>query len=279
MRIALLLVVLFSSLSIILTAIHLVDYESDDTLSIVSITSTALLFILPWASKYIPYVGDWLFILTSLTSLVSQAITYGKYVDENNSDILAYSLLATIGGAFFGHFIRKKDPNRFAGLTKKEWREYNSGSRYRRDYFGSAIVHKLKSIFVILSALTYLIDARINKSEIRFRTLLILSLICMTFYILISMAMTVWTTWEIYHLKISSQDMRIGLRFRDIYAMKKPLNLILSAIPLTTFSIFVGESQSIANILTLTLFIMGIAMDHVNALYFPITYYKSKVLY
>ena len=279
MRIALWLVVLFSSLSIILTAIHLADYESDDTLSFVSLISTALLFVLPWARSFIPYVVDWLFILTSLTSLVSQAITYGKYADADTSDILAYSLLATIGGAFFGHFIQKRDPNRFAGLTKKEWREYNSGSRYRHDYFGSAIVHKLKSIFVILSALTYLIDARINKSEIKFRTLLILSLICMAFYILISMAMTVWTTWEIYHLKISSPDMRIGIRFRDIYAMKKPLNLILSAIPLATFSIFVVESQSIANILTLTLFIMGIAMDHVNALYFPITYYKSKVLY
>lgn len=278
MRIALLLVVLFSSLSIILTAIHLVDYESDDTLSFVSIISTALLFILPWARSYIPYVGDWLFILTSLTSLISQAITYGKYVNEKSSDILAYSLLVTIGGAFFGHFIRKRDSNRFAGLTKKEWKEYNSGYRYHRDYFGSAIVHKLKSIFVILSALTYLINVRINPSEIRFRMLLILSLICMVFYIMISMAMTVWTTWEIYHLKISSSDMRIGLRFRDIYTLKKPINLILSVIPLVTFSIFVGESQSIGNILTLTLFIMAIAMDHVNALYFPITHYKSKIL-
>ena len=78
-------VTLLSVLSIALHIIHLNDYKPDDPTSIVAVASTGALFILPWAKSYIPYVGEWLFILASLTSLISQAISFGQLPTLRNA--------------------------------------------------------------------------------------------------------------------------------------------------------------------------------------------------
>lgn len=236
---------ILSTISIILQAIHLSDYHPDDPYSIVAIVSTASMFVLPWGKKYIPYIGEWLFILASLTSLISQAMTYGKYVDTDAHDILLISVVLSVAGAFIGHYIAKKNTIRH----------------------GNSMVNKLKMLLIVSPLIIYLLDAKIDPKPIAFDVLLIFTILCIPTYAFMTFVLITRNKYEIQRSYIQFMDYNVSMEYL-FHKRRKPINLIVSAIPLTTFSVFVGENPSTVNILILALFIGALALEHINALYF-----------
>ena len=239
-------VTILSITSIALHAIHLTDYKPEDPYSIVAIASTALLFILPWGKKYIPYVGEWLFILTSLCSLISQAMAYGKYVDTDAHDILIISLIASVAGAFIGHYITEK--------------------KYVRH--GNALINKIKLLFILLPLIVYLIDAKVEPKPITFDVLLAVTLLCIPAYAFVTFVLISRSKLQMQRSYLSVMDTRVIRMDELFHVRRKPFVLLVTAIPLTTFSIFVADNPSAVNIAVLSLFIVALAIEHVNALYF-----------
>lgn len=239
-------VTLLSILSIALHAIHLNDYKPNDPTSIVAIVSTGSLFILPWAKGFIPYVGEWVFILASLTSLISQAISFGQYHLTDAHDILLISVIASVGGAFLGHYIRKRE----------------------RVWHGNQLVHKLKMLFVVGSIIVFLLDAKIEPKPIYFDVLLMLTIICVTVYTFIAFVLAATNKNQIKHSYIQLVGMHTITMEEAFHHRRKAWNLVTAAVPLTVFSIFVGEDPTTVNIVVLSLFVVALALEHINALYF-----------
>tara|TARA_B100001027_G_C16215331_1_gene307152 strand:- start:218 stop:940 length:723 start_codon:yes stop_codon:yes gene_type:complete len=232
------LVTVFSTVSIILHAIHLADYHPGDTYSVIVIASTGSLFILPWAKKLFFGVGEWLFIAASLLSLISQGLTFGKYHDTDAYYILLISLLFSILGAFTGHYIRE-------GRSIKH---------------GNTLINKFKTLFLTLPVLVYFLNAKIHPIPITFPMLSIVSFFCILIYNLVTYLFITRNKYEIGRSSSMTQEV--------IVYNRKSITLLVSAIPLSTFSIYVGEDSSVVNIVMLILFIIAIVLEHVNALYF-----------
>ncbi len=243
---ALISVTILSVLSIILQSVNLMDYHPDDTYSIVAIVSTALMFVLPWSRRFLRGVGDWLFIITSLVSLISQAMAFGKYAKTDAHDILLISTVASVLGAFVGHFIK----------TKKD-----------EVYHGSPLINKFKMLFIVASLIVYLLDSKMDPKPIAFDIMLVLTIICIPIYLFITFVLITLKPEEIKSGYVKLMDNEMPLK-EFFHRRRKPLTLLVSAIPLTTYSIFVGEMTSTVNIVTLGLFLMALVLEHVNALYF-----------
>lgn len=239
-------VTILSIVSIVLHTMHLIDYQPNDIFSITAIISTSLLFVLPWAKKFIPYVGEWLFILTSLTSLISQAMSFGKFAYTDAHDLLLVSLIASILGAFVGHYITNRN----------------------RIRHGNPLINKIKMLFILLPMIIYLLDAKIDPKPIAFDVLIVLSLICLPIYAFITFILITRTKLSMTRSYISIMGENV-IRLDDLFhKRRKPLVLLVSVIPLTTFSIIVADNASSINIIILSLFIVALVFEHINALYF-----------
>lgn len=239
-------VTILSIVSIVLHAIHLIDYQPNDTYSITAVITTSLMFVLPWAKKFIPYVGEWLFILTSLTSLISQAMAFGKFAYTDAHDILLVSVIASVLGAFVGHYITNK----------------------KRIRHGNPLINKIKLLFILSPMILYLLDAKVDPKPITFDVLIVLTLICLPIYAFITFILITRTKLSMARSYISIMGENV-LRLDELFhKRRKPLVLLVSAIPLTTFSIIVAENPSTSNIIILSLFVVALAFEHINALYF-----------
>ena len=239
-------VTILSIVSIVLHAIHLIDYQPNDIFSITAVVSTSLMFVLPWAKKFIPYVGEWLFILTSLTSLISQAMAFGKFAYTDAHDILLVSVIATVLGAFVGHYI----------------------SNNKKVRHGNKLVNKIKMLFILSPMILYLLDAKIDPKPIAFDVLIALTLLCIPIYAFITFILITRTKLSMSRSYISIMGENV-IRLDELFhTRRKPLVLLVSAIPLTTFSIIVAENASTTNIIVLALFVVALALEHINALYF-----------
>lgn len=239
-------VTILSIVSIVLHAIHLIDYQPNDTYSITAVITTSLMFVLPWAKKFIPYVGEWLFILTSLTSLISQAMAFGKFAYTDAHDILLVSVIASVLGAFVGHYITNK----------------------KRIRHGNPLINKIKMLFILSPMILYLLDAKVDPKPITFDVLIVLTLICLPIYAFITFILITRTKLSMARSYISIMGENV-LRLDELFhKRRKPLVLLVSAIPLTTFSIIVAENPSTSNIIILSLFVVALAFEHINALYF-----------
>ena len=174
--------------------------------------------------KYIPYVGEWLFILTSLCSLISQAMAYGKYVDTDAHDILIISLIASVAGAFIGHYITEK--------------------KYVRH--GNALINKIKLLFILLPLIVYLVDAKVEPKPITFDVLL-----AVTYYACLhthlSRSYLSRSKLQMQQSYLSVMDTRVIRMDELFHVRRKPFVLLVTAIPLTTFSIFVADNPSAVN--------------------------------
>ena len=64
--------------SIVLHSIHLADTNAIS--SIVSIVFLSLMFVTPMLKRFLGDIGQWIFIVVAVGSLISQSYAYGEYI-------------------------------------------------------------------------------------------------------------------------------------------------------------------------------------------------------
>ena len=256
---------ILSLLSLVLQIISITpDYNSNDLISIVAIGFLGLLFIVPMLKRFkkIKTIVDWVFIVVSVGSLVTQGIAYGKHRNTNAVDLLAVSVVSTLLASFLGHFIKAGPYQQY--MTDKMKDRKNMHFQDIDDAIKlipkkQFPIYAAKMVFIIVPLITYLIDHLLNDRTVVMEGIVIGTLAGLIVYLLVTLLVMMFAFETSMKAYIGTLDVNL-----TILINKKPYCLISSAVALAGLSILVGIEQTPAAIINGSSLIVALVLEHIK---------------
>lgn len=268
---------ILSLLSLVIQIINITpDYNSNDLISIVAIGFLGLLFIVPMLKRFkkIKPIVDWVFIVVSVGSLVSQGIAYGKHRNTNAVDLLAVSVVSTLLASFLGHYIRETPYEKMIrefqiDTLKKGGMQYTDKVIEFQEELQKVLpkliskkqipIYGAKMIFIIVPLITYIMDHLLNDRTVVMEGVVIGTLAGLSVYLLVTILVMMYAFETSVKISISTIDINMSILLN-----KKLYNLISSAIALTGLSILVGIEQTPAAIISGSSLVVALVLEHIK---------------
>ena len=247
--------------SIVLHSIHLADTNAIS--SIVSIVFLSLMFVTPMLKRFLGDIGQWIFIVVAVGSLLSQSYAYCENIPNEK---LGVSVLCTLVASYLGHMFKERKKIKTSITSKYDEKKV-------RYYM---LTHIVK--FMLASASLVIAIVNLSQEKIPSDIIAVLTISALFVYVFLAGLVAFISPMDQVQLYI---ELLCGLgpkiQMFDLSGNTVDTKIISGAASLAGLSIMVGSIDSnISYVISLIAICLALVADHVAVLYFR-DHYMMKI--
>lgn len=243
-------VVVLTIASIVLQSINLANHHNDCTSSVLSIVFLALMFVIPMLKRFLGDIGQWIFIVVAVASLLAQSYAYGEHINDDSNTLLGISVVATLVASYLGH--KFKDSSKRKVIRNESVRWY-------------MLIHIAKFVLASLSTILVIVNLTNHENVDGVIVLLIASLIIYISLAGLSAFVSPEGQVQLYVEFLCGLERIQMLRLNT---GSKGLKIISGAVALSGLSILVGDSGNGVDITALVAMVLALVCDHIAVMYY-----------
>ena len=264
--IPLLTVTVLSILSISLQAVYLQTHPNNPS-SVVAIVALALMFVTPMAKVYLGAIGEWIFIVTSLVSLGAQGYAFGHGIGKPEEILVGLSLISTILASYVGHYMKPRSKSSNLKTTPSVGQAASDVGQYMFFSFVQFLATVIPIVFYILWSQ---MDGY-SSTLIEVWIVTLISLVLCSVY----SALSAFMEPDVLSVYAATWMCTSDKSILEWMQESKALKIVLSALAFSGLTIVYGNTESVADLVSVITFTVALVAEHVNALYFKQTYYQT----
>ena len=267
--IPLLTVTVLSILSISLQAVYLQTHPNNPS-SVVAIVALALMFVTPMAKVYLGAIGEWIFIVTSLVSLGAQGYAFGHGIGKPEEILVGLSLISTILASYVGHYMKPRKSERKTSNFKSTPSVGQAASDVGQYMFFSFV----QFLATVIPIVFYILWSQMDGYSSTLIEVWIVTLISLVLYSVYS-ALSAFMEPDVLSVYAATWMCTSDKSILEWMQESKALKIVLSALAFSGLTIVYGNTESVADLVSVITFTVALVAEHVNALYFKQTYYQT----
>lgn len=264
--IPLLTVTVLSILSISLQAVYLQTHTNNPS-SVAAIIALALMFVTPMAKVYLGAIGEWIFIVTSLVSLGAQGYAFGHGIGKPEEILVGLSLISTIIASYVGHYMKPRSKSSNLKTTISVGKAASDVGQYMFFSFVQFLATVIPIVF-------YILWSQMDGYSSTLIEIWVVTLISLILYSVYS-ALSAFMEPDVLSVYAAAWLCTSDKSILEWMQESKALKIVLSALAFSGLTIVYGNTESVADLVSVITFTVALVAEHINALYYKETYYQT----